>query len=388
MKRSFFFCVAIAVATPEVAALNLEEAEATFDSPISAHSSCDPGDALSFRERSHVWCLVTGMENSGTTLLSRLIMNAPQVSGAFECGVLLAPVPSELPAVQPFWSWLQGPVSHKCWGIPTESLEHLSKTAQCHDEVYRGIYELSPVINRTYEIVDKIPAYVYHLRSVLQRAPGVPLVLVAKEKDAQLKSWHKRGVVGEKAEARYVSAVKEVQAALHEFPDRILQVDYNDIINDTSATMQRVFHFLDLGDWREDYVTMAPLNAKYAHIGARPPRLWKWDTEPFSLTRRLPKKHEQLKRTLRAGFDTRLSGGDCFSSYHDDANDEDDDDPGSAAQTNTQVALDPRDVGRVVDGACFFGDRNVGDSDALVSFPGRHRRHLSFGKVRHSPCIV
>jgi hypothetical protein len=226
--------------------------------------------AETFRRQSRLRCLVTGMQHSGTTILSRLIMNAPEVMGAFEGGVLLAPVPSELPQVKPFWDWLQDPVEKNGWAIPRAELERLAATASSHADVYRGIYELSPVINKAYEIVDKCPEYVWYLREVLQRSPGIPLVLIVKEKEAQIKSFTKRGFSGEWALERYLSAMVEIESALKAYPDRILKVHYTDLLNNPSATMRRVFRFLDLAPWRDDYATMAPLNAKYAALGLEP----------------------------------------------------------------------------------------------------------------------
>ena len=57
--------------------------------------------------------IVTGFENSGTTVLSQLIMSSPHIFGAFECGLLLACSPREFTRVQPFHNWLP-----QLWRLP------------------------------------------------------------------------------------------------------------------------------------------------------------------------------------------------------------------------------------------------------------------------------
>ena len=48
-----------------------------------------------FRKKSGIFCIITGIEHSGTTMVSSLLMNAPNVYGAFELGLLLAPTPQQ-----------------------------------------------------------------------------------------------------------------------------------------------------------------------------------------------------------------------------------------------------------------------------------------------------
>ena len=49
--------------------------------------------------------IVTGLEHSGTTLVTYLLYNAPCVIGAFETGYLLAGEPKLIENIQPWYRW-------------------------------------------------------------------------------------------------------------------------------------------------------------------------------------------------------------------------------------------------------------------------------------------
>lgn len=236
---------------------------------LSLATACTTGNASEFRRISQLRCIVTGMENSGTTILSELIENAPGILGGFECGVLLAPEPRRLDAVVPFYKWLSRPVEEVQWGIPAADLDVLRSEAACHKDLYAGLRRLSPLMRNATEILDKTPRYIYELTTIVERAPGIPVVVIHKEKPDQLASWAKRGVTGDQAVRRYDVALASFEKAYAEYPDRILPVNYTDLIGDPDSTMRRVFGFVNLS-WDPAYATMASLNAKLAPFGAKP----------------------------------------------------------------------------------------------------------------------
>ena len=63
-------------------------------------------DLSSFSLASGLRVIVTGLENSGTTIVSELIMLTPELFGGLECGLLLAPSPAHFRHVEPFQRWL------------------------------------------------------------------------------------------------------------------------------------------------------------------------------------------------------------------------------------------------------------------------------------------
>jgi len=50
---------------------------------------------INFRSASGVFAIITGLEHSGTTITSSLIMSAPNLFGVFECSLLKADTPSK-----------------------------------------------------------------------------------------------------------------------------------------------------------------------------------------------------------------------------------------------------------------------------------------------------
>lgn len=78
--------------------------------------------------------IVTGFENSGTTVLSQLIMSSPHIFGAFECGLLLACSPREFTRVQPFHNWLP-----QLWRLPGRDAAAQIDKAACHQHAYSGL---------------------------------------------------------------------------------------------------------------------------------------------------------------------------------------------------------------------------------------------------------
>ena len=108
--------------------------EATPCTPASSCSQLPFHDSLS--------AIVTGLENSGTTVLSELLMSAPKHFGGFECGLLLACTPKDFEHVSPFYNWLP-----KNWKLDgTEVLSGMTK-ATCHQQAYAQL-KASPCLAR------------------------------------------------------------------------------------------------------------------------------------------------------------------------------------------------------------------------------------------------
>ena len=55
---------------------------------------------------SNLHVIVTGMEYTGRTILSELIMNVPELIGPFETGFLLAEKPADFSNIAPFYQWV------------------------------------------------------------------------------------------------------------------------------------------------------------------------------------------------------------------------------------------------------------------------------------------
>ena len=95
--------------------------------------ACDPGSPAEFQRVSGLGVIVTGMENSGTTILSDLLKCGPGLMGAFECGLLLASKPGTFKHISPFYNWMTFPFPQ--WALRRDQLDDLSKS-RCHAEFY------------------------------------------------------------------------------------------------------------------------------------------------------------------------------------------------------------------------------------------------------------
>ena len=65
--------------------------------------------------------------------------------------------------------------------------------AKCEAEMYRVLREYSPIFhhspNQNSYLVDKTPFYLDNLVQVMDRTPGVPVVIAKKNDDIIIKAW-------------------------------------------------------------------------------------------------------------------------------------------------------------------------------------------------------
>ena len=123
--------------------------------------------------------IVTGMEHSGTTVTSMLIMSAPGTMGPVETGFLLAARPAEFDSVRPWSSWAKKSVQSGWLGFNDTQLKGLM-AQQTHLAMYDYALRESLLLRNAKTYVDKTPGYCYQLKEVMRRAPGVPVVVVTK----------------------------------------------------------------------------------------------------------------------------------------------------------------------------------------------------------------
>lgn len=212
--------------------------------------------AFQAKRSSKLFCIITGMENSGTTVLSHLVMSAPGVFGAFECGMLLAEQPKNFENVSPFYGWMQ--VRNRenlLWNVSAQNMKRIL-SSPTHLEMYDKLHVVSDVMKPDEMIVDKTPAYVYQLRNTLDRTNGeVPIVVIRKKFDNQKASWHKRGVPVSSVIEAFVRAHKSIDEVADE--PQVIVVDYEKL----SEQIQNVFSFLNL-EWKSEYLSMEAYNKK------------------------------------------------------------------------------------------------------------------------------
>jgi len=210
--------------------------------------------------------IVTGMEHTGTTILSELIMSAPGFMGPFETGFLLAETPSDFRQVTPFFEWVsRTDVQNAFLGLSPSQVQTLLQQPT-HTHMYMYAMENSVLFenipSRWY--VDKTPTYVYSLRQVMERVePGVKVVVSMKSYEAAHTSWVTRRNASEaEFNGAYQMFQTSVQEASKAFPGQIYLQDYGDLFgnyiqgNKASAYVSGKLLFDWLGlEWKNEFFT-------------------------------------------------------------------------------------------------------------------------------------
>lgn len=220
---------------------------------------------VDFRDASKLFVIVAGMEHSGTTMLSQLIMSAPNLYGGFECGILMSPDnPAGFEKVEMFYRWMMRPAKQRLWGL-TKEIRDLMLNATCFAEMYETLHRYSPLFhlepNTNSFIVDKTPQYIHKLVEVMDRTPGVPVIVTRKSDEDYIGSLKYRGWKDATIKKKVDEYKDKLGEALEKYPERIYVADTSGWLENPDKVMKEVFDFLNL-EWRSEYLTMEALNAK------------------------------------------------------------------------------------------------------------------------------
>lgn len=271
------------------------------DYPESFPSNQCEVSKTDFRAAGGLYAIVTGTEHSGTTVMSQLIMSAPKVYGGVECGMLLASEPSQFDQVVPFYEWMLVNKS-SWWDISNDQRASLLESS-CFAEMYTRLRQYSPLyqhpVNTKSWVIDKTPRYIRHLVAVMDKTPGVPVVVTLKSRENQLNSFLKRGK-NRKTKEEWLEIIEEgresLMNAMVKYPDRMHVVNATLLYQDPNAVMEKVFKFLKLeGGWKPEYLTMEAANAKQLPGYPDP-----WHTLPFN-----PQAGSSKKLTARFRSETK-----------------------------------------------------------------------------------
>jgi len=195
------------------------------------------GGQASSRYGTNPGIIVTGMEHSGTTVTSMLIMSAPGTMGPIETGFLLAAQPADFHKVQPWYEWLTRPVELGWLGLKPKQVDTIQRQ-QSHLAMYNYALRVSPLLRNTTSYLDKTPGYWRDLANVMSRAPGVPVVVVRKQ--------HPRGSTEKIARQFNLSLANALE---RHGTARIHQVSFEHLFEDPckqAATARGLFRFLGL----------------------------------------------------------------------------------------------------------------------------------------------
>ncbi len=152
------------------------------------------------------------------------------------------------------------------WGLDYESRDLVVNGSRCDAEMYAQLHRYSPLFhyypNNNSMIVDKTPAYLgLGLVKVMDRAPGVPVVVTKRSRERLIQSLKKRGISDERIAKKLKTYEKNLEEAMKKYPDRIYAVDTTSWAEEPNKILKGVYDFLGL-QWRPEYLSMQALNAK------------------------------------------------------------------------------------------------------------------------------
>lgn len=200
--------------------------------------------------------VITGIEHSGTTLLSTLLKQDSRLRSGFECGFLLADCPQGFRNVHPWFEWMQEPVSAHQWGVSAENMEYIC-SSETWEEAYLRLMKFSPVFDQPgyQQVCDKTPRYLSCLDRVLDKLPDcIPCLVIEKDIANLWRSHKKRNSSLADFCRMYAKYNIELRKALATHGDRIYRVQYEALCNDLHMQLKHIFSIVRL-PFQEEYAS-------------------------------------------------------------------------------------------------------------------------------------
>ncbi len=203
--------------------------------------------------------LVCGYERGGTTLLSEILRQHPELDSGFECGFLLVEKISDFPLLEPYST-----IVKRSWKLTDNSLNQICQADSCFD-VYKRLVKRSSILEtKSGWMFDKTPKYMQVLSSVLGKVPGIPCIVIVRDPRAVLWSWAKRAKLTrkkwienrlERSCERYLSYARGYKKAMMDgFNRQILLVRYEELCINPVTEAEKFFNFLGL-DFDQSYLS-------------------------------------------------------------------------------------------------------------------------------------
>jgi hypothetical protein len=220
-------------------------------------------------------CLIAGYEHGGTTVLSEILRQHPDVDGRFETGLLLTNNLPEFPDSYPAYAGF----IRDFWKVTPEELDEICQSGSW-EKAYSLLAEKSKIPNGV-QIYDKTPRYMSILEKVLEKV-DVPAVIIIRDPCAVFWSHHKRSLwhdglpvgryVGLRDACRikpycnyYLRYADGLDSALSKFPDRIHVVRYEELCGNPESEAKNIFDFLNL-DFDPDYLKILNKYEKHTNV--------------------------------------------------------------------------------------------------------------------------
>ena len=218
--------------------------------------------------------IVTGLEHSGTTLTGSILYNIPCVIGAFETGYLIAESPKEIETVHPWFLWNMKKsnrtnFNYRLVDEDVEAMKNVTDFMQMYDILRQRSYLFNNLNDEEYcetpyQMVDKTPRYIYpaYFEQVLEKTPGVPVIVTKKNFNKLKESWDARK--GNLTQQFYDEVFDNVWKMKMKYKGRILIIHEEDVMEHPEATMQDVFNHIGI-EFKTEYLQMTGLLKKFSN---------------------------------------------------------------------------------------------------------------------------
>lgn len=194
--------------------------------------------------------VVCGFEHSGTTMVSEILRQHPDLDSGFEGGILLNDSPRVFPGTQPFFKNLCD-----TWKVSAQAAREACDT-DSYVEAFVRLRDASPVISdKSVKLFDKTPRYMEHLPRILERV-DVPALCMVRDFRSLLWSSFRRTKMDMDAwlESVYPVTVAHTRRycmgaarALKEHgAHRLMIVQYEELCVDQLETSKKIFAHLGL----------------------------------------------------------------------------------------------------------------------------------------------
>ncbi len=170
----------------------------------------------------------------------------------FECGILLNDL-QHFEKAQPWYEWMQETTDIGHWGILPDNMKEICAAADYYEaygliKTYAGdvgAEKVKECFQKAEYIIDKTPKYIYCLDIVMDKIQ-VPFIVIKKDIRTQYRSHKKRDGSLSSFIKKYERAMTGLRRAQTRYPDRILVVDYHDLLKNKDATLRDIYDLLNL----------------------------------------------------------------------------------------------------------------------------------------------
>jgi len=191
--------------------------------------------------------IVCGYERGGTTLVSEILRQHPQLNSGFEGGLLFSDDPHDFRTNEPYLTSLK--IS---WGVSDDDLAYICDGTDWQD-VYRRLLARSTKVDSEY-IFDKTPRYMEYLSDVLARV-NVPCIAIVRDPRALFFSWAKRSGISiddwsrhhlRGAISRYQRYGRGLNSALQAYSQRVLVIQYESLCENPVVESEKIMKSIGL----------------------------------------------------------------------------------------------------------------------------------------------